>query len=198
MTYIHTPSGNLDIDPTPEQCPPLSVLARGLGRVHRFSNMAEPDWTVLDHSLHVYRLLRDHQASREALRYGLAHDLPEAVLYDLASPYKAEAPQYKTLENALMDKCIAPRFGLQVNTATEALVKWADYQALFIEAVYCLGLTQNQAPKWGPYEKLTLPWPRVRDYASDLAAKYGRDSYRKNAKNIYLYLAKRTGFLNVS
>lgn len=204
MAYIRVPAGGrLSIlTPQPEQVPSLRVLARALGREHRFSNMAEPDWTVLDHSLHVHRLLRMNGAPLAARRRGLGHDLTEAVLRDVASPYKREVPRYKELERILMDEAIAPKFGLEVDSWDASWVKWADLQALAIEARYCLGLDQEELADWGWYSSGTmpldnLPWTRVLDHANDLEARYGQPDFRAKAVDTFLYLAEQEGFQNV-
>lgn len=170
-------------------------MVRGLGRVHRFSNMSDRDWTVLDHSLHVHRILREASAPRAARRKGLGHDLAEAVMGDLATPIKGRCPQYKVEEKRLMAECIAPRFGLYTTTEEDLLVKWADRQALFAEAVVCLGMTQDETEDWGcAYTKADLPWTRILDMASDLEAKYIQANFRNTAHGTFLYLAEREGF----
>ena len=204
MAYIRLPGRfALDIEnPRPEQLPSLSVLVRAIGREHRFSNMADVAWTVLDHSLHVHRILTDVGATKGARLGGLFHDMAEGPMHDLASPYKRRCPAYKVLENRLLD-AIYLRFGVCSTGHEGRMVKWADRQALAIEANYCLGIEERELVDWGweadkdsPLDN--LPWTDVLRGSAELRALYGWPPYRDTAPATFLHHAQREGAVNVN
>ena len=170
MSYIRLPEGRrLDIlNPRALQIE-LSDIIRGLSKEQRFSNQAEVPWSVLDHSLHVHRLLRDKDASVYARRAGLLHDASEAYMHDLASPYKRECPDYIRLEKKLQ-AAIRDRFSLVTTPEEDDLIHSVDMQALAIEAHMCLGLTEAELPDWGfkPAEGISLPWHKVEKRSAEL------------------------------
>ena len=201
MAYIQLAEGlKLSVDnPQPDQIPSIPTTVRALGREHRFSNQSDKDWTGLDHSLHVWRLLATTiQSTKGSRRLGLGHDLSEGIMRDLASPYKRNAPGYKTQERLLMQRAIVPKFGLQATPFEKAQVQWADTQALAIEAVYCLGLGEVDLADWGfvqdeSFEPLT--WPEILRQVAYLEYFFGRADFRAQAPTTFLKLAEEEGFL---
>lgn len=108
-----------------------------LGRTLRFGGHANPEWTVLHHSMLV-ALLWLRAYGPEGVEHALLHDLHEAITGDIPSPVKAAIGRkeidrvqdeldlrvYKMVESPLPD------------TTDKALVKIVDYAALFIEGHY--------------------------------------------------------------
>lgn len=117
-------------DPKPEQMQ-LPVIGRSLSKICRYSGNTVSFYSVAEHSVYVYRHLRDSGEPIEVQRAGLMHDAPEFLLGDIISPVKrAIGPAYGILEDRLWG-VIATRFKLPM-IMPEA-VKVADRRILMNE-----------------------------------------------------------------
>ncbi|MEO9299520.1 HD family hydrolase [Devosia alba] len=166
----------LDIlDPSPMDVE-LSDIAHGLARVARWNGQTYGDYpfSVAQHSVLVLELFR--AASPDAVPISrlqaLLHDAPEYVMGDIISPFKAAmGGNYKDVENRLLS-AIFLRFSLPaaMSGPVAKLVKKADREAAFFEAVHLAGFEDAEARKFfgapsqpafdvEAFDRLIRPWP---------------------------------------
>ena len=154
----------------------LSDIAHGLARVARWNGQTQGDYpfSVAQHSVLVLELFRgmDPDASPVWQLQALLHDAPEYVMGDIISPFKAAmGGNYKDVETRLLG-AIHVRFGLAAiaPAATTKLIKRADREAAFFEAVNLAGFAPDEARKYfgeptlagfdlPGFERLIRPWP---------------------------------------
>jgi uncharacterized protein len=107
-----------DIDPV-DIAQALSMQCRFNGHVKRFYSVAE-------HSFYV-----SHIVSPRAAFYGLMHDAPEAYIGDMIQPLKECFPEFKAIEDIIMDE-VAERFQVPIDKAiideVHAADKWIVFQ----------------------------------------------------------------------
>ena len=163
------------LDPSPLDVE-LSDIAHGLARVARWNGQTNGDYafSVAQHSVLVMHLAiaAKPELDGSGRLYALLHDAPEYVMGDIISPLKAAmGGQYKDLENRLL-AAIHVRFSLNAKapTAVTKLVKKADKEAAYFEAVNLAGFEADEArkifgePSMGSFdlpdfEQLIRPWP---------------------------------------
>lgn len=123
---IRTVSGryvNL-IDPDPATfC--IEDIAHALSNIPRFGGHLPVYYSVAHHSLMVCGM--KHRLSREQQFEALMHDASEAYLLDIPSPLKAHLPEYKEIEDRMMER-LAAHFGFAWPLSIE--VKNADKRCL--------------------------------------------------------------------
>ena len=102
----------------------------------------------------------------------LLHDAPEYVMGDIISPFKAAmGGNYKDVENRLLS-AVYLRFSLPaaMPAAVAKLVKKADREAAFFEAIHLAGFENSEARKFfgeptqpafdvDAFDRLIRPWP---------------------------------------
>ena len=166
----------LDIlDPSPLDVE-LSDIAHGLARVARWNGQTQGDYpfSVAQHSVLVLELFRANNpdADGRSQLQALLHDAPEYVMGDIISPFKAAmGGNYKDVENRLLG-AVHLRFSLPATppTALAKLIKKADREAAFFEAVHLAGFEPAEARKFfgepsmpefdvDAFDKLIRPWP---------------------------------------
>jgi 5'-deoxynucleotidase YfbR-like HD superfamily hydrolase len=166
----------LDIlDPSPVDVE-LSDIAHGLARVARWNGQTIGDYpfSVAQHSVLVLELFRSANPGSPpaAQLQALLHDAPEYVMGDIISPFKAAmGGNYKDVENRLLG-AIYLRFSLPATmpAALARLVKKADHEAAFFEAVHLAGFEANEARRLfgepgqpafdvDEFDRLIRPWP---------------------------------------
>lgn len=163
------------LDPSPLDVE-LGDIAHGLARVARWNGQTNGDYafSVAQHSVFVMHLAAAAKPDldQSGKLYALLHDAPEYVMGDIISPLKAAmGGQYKDLENRLLS-AIHMRFSLppKPSTAITKLVKKADKQAAYYEAVHLAGFDPEEARKFfgepttasfemTNFEQLIRPWP---------------------------------------
>jgi uncharacterized protein len=120
--YIRTFSGfRFHTSPKPDDfC--ITDIARGLAVAPRWGGHSKWRYPVAAHSMYVALML-----PVEYKLEGLMHDASEAYFCDLPSPFKAELPEYKVIENKIMFAA-ANKFGF--DWPMPELVKIADAVAL--------------------------------------------------------------------
>jgi len=166
----------LDIlDPSPLDVE-ISDIAHGLARVARWNGQTAGDYpfSVAQHSvlvLEIFRAGSPEASNRDAL-YALLHDAPEYVMGDIISPFKAAmGGNYKEVEGRLQ-AAVHIRFAMPAvpAAALARLIKRADKQAAFFEAVELAGFSRNEARTFfgepslaafdlDRFETLIRPWP---------------------------------------
>ena len=112
----------------------IKDIANSLSKQCRFTgHFVESAWySVAEHSVDVSHIIGLLGGTKEEKFAGLMHDTPEAYLSDINAPFKREIGQYYDKE-ALIWARIAAKFG--VPEKLPAIVKTADWVALFIEAM---------------------------------------------------------------
>jgi hypothetical protein len=107
-------------------------IAHSLAMCCRWTGHVRRHYSVAQHSVLVARWLKRHGHGTTTQLLGLLHDSPETYIQDLSRPVKEELPDYKVIENRLMDAILA-RFGLPgmrevIKTADDALLvtEWRD------------------------------------------------------------------------
>lgn len=163
------------LDPSPLDVE-LSDIAHGLARVARWNGQTRGDYafSVAQHSVLVLEIATALEADVDdkGQLYALLHDAPEYVMGDIISPFKAAmGGNYKEVESRLL-AAIHVRFGLaaQPSSSLAKLIKRADKEAAFIEAVNLAGFATDEARRYfgepslagfdlPGFERLIRPWP---------------------------------------
>ncbi|MEQ1901574.1 MAG: HD family hydrolase [Devosia sp.] len=171
----------LDIlDPSPLDVE-LTDIAHGLARVARWNGQTQGDYpfSVAQHSVLVLEIFRANAEAPDARAelFALLHDAPEYVMGDIISPFKAAmGGNYKEVENRLLG-AIYLHFSLTAAApaALARLIKRADKEAAFHEAVHLAGFTLEEARKFfgeperagfdlDRFDQLIRPWPTREAY----------------------------------
>ena len=160
------------LDPSPFDVE-LEDIAHGLARVARWNGqtIGPHVFSVAQHSLLVEAIAAHLKpdATPGWLLAVVLHDAPEYVIGDIISPFKAViGDAYKAVEARLL-AAIHLHFGLPAEPPAilQRLIKRADRQAAFLEAVTLAGFQREEAMRYfGRPEPLpsTLlayldPWP---------------------------------------
>lgn len=163
------------LDPSPLDVE-LSDIAHGLARVARWNGQTQGDYafSVAQHSVLVMEIAcaLAPEIDDKGQLYALLHDAPEYVMGDIISPFKAAmGGNYKDVEGRLL-AAIHVRFGLAAHApaALTKLIKRADREAAFFEAVNLAGFGADEARKiFGEptlagfdlpgFDRLIRPWP---------------------------------------
>jgi 5'-deoxynucleotidase YfbR-like HD superfamily hydrolase len=163
------------LDPSPLDVE-IEDIARGLARVARWNGQTKGAhfFSVAQHVLLVEALARAQSADLDdRMRLAiLLHDAAEYVIGDMISPFKAViGDSYKVVENRLLG-AIHLRFSLPAlpTAALTKLIKKADREAAFFEAVHLAGFAPPEARKFfgepsmpafdvDAFDRLIRPWP---------------------------------------
>lgn len=115
----------------------IDCAAAALSRLCRYSGhisdkYIDDIYSVAQHSVYVYRLLKLVGAPVQTLPWAIAHDVPEAYFNDLTSPLKSMLPDYVALESASAAGMRA-RFNIPFTKEVEEYVGWADLHVYYAE-----------------------------------------------------------------
>lgn len=127
-------------DPKPEQVF-IEDIARGLANTCRWGGQIHTFYSVAQHSVEVSK-----RCTYRAKPWGLLHDAAEAYINDLPSPVKAGLPEYKKMENKILD-VIVERFGIFVDEDIHKEVKHYD-----------LEVRKNEGPNLHPHHEHLDMW----------------------------------------
>jgi len=132
----------------------IEDIAHGLARVARWNGQTSGAhiYSVAQHCLLVEALARARSPRLDRSRRLaiLLHDAPEYVIGDMISPFKAViGDAYKTVERRLL-AAIHLRFGLPAKSPPELeeLIKTADRQAAYLEAIRLAGFEAAEARRF--------------------------------------------------
>ena len=131
----------------------IEDIAHGLSFVARWNGQTKGDYpySVAEHSVLVEDLFKNTNP-RIDVKWRLAallHDAPEYVIGDMISPVKtAVGPGYKEMDIRLTH-AIHIRFGLpaEIPNQIKKLIKKADRQSAWLEAVELAGFSEGEANK---------------------------------------------------
>lgn len=133
--WIETYSGVkfYPLDPRPEDVK-LEDIAHSLSHQCRFGGHCKQFYSVVQHSLMVKSFLWIKGYPPETQLLGLMHDFAEVYVMDMPSPLKNMLPQFKEIEQSVLDSILA-HFGItDVSEEVWDAVKWADICVLDWEA----------------------------------------------------------------
>ena len=102
----------------------------GLSRLCRFGGQCQEFYSVAQHSVWVYRRIRDWYREPEIWLQALLHDASEAYIIDVPSPLKQLLPEYRAIEDKF-EAAIFEKFDL---ANKRQVIKRADLEALATEA----------------------------------------------------------------
>ena len=115
----------------------LSLLCRGNGHTKTF-------FSVGQHCLHCAREAQARGYSRRVTLACLLHDASEAYLSDVPRPFKQSMPQYRVLENRLLDVIYTKFLGTPLTDEEAALVKQIDNDMLYFDLRLLLNEPSNE------------------------------------------------------
>ena len=154
----------------------LSDIAHGLARVARWNGQTSGDYafSVAQHAILVLEIASAMESGLDnAGRLTvLLHDAPEYVMGDIISPLKSTmGGDYKALEARLLT-AVHLRFSLPASPPArlQKLIKRADREAAYFEAVHLAGFEAAEARKYfgqpslasfdlPDFAQLIRPWP---------------------------------------
>lgn len=152
--YIETYSGDRFYFLKPEtQLFKIEDIAHALSMTCRFTGHCKEFYSVAEHSWHVARMLDG--CPIEIQLAGLMHDASEAYLTDISSPMKSHLPDYKIMEDKLLEALFA-QFGLEY--PMHPAIKQADTAMLSTEAHYMLTTGGNT---WDMWKSVRRPAPNA-------------------------------------
>lgn len=130
------------------ELPPLRYLARALSRLPRFNGHGTGVISVAAHSVALSKFVKQkrdlpHILWTGAARWALLHDVHEALLTDMPSPWKPLFPDFEraeeSMERAVAHTYMGIRLSARETDRIRALVKEAEHLMVAVEAEY-LGL----------------------------------------------------------
>ena len=190
--FLTTHSGKrIDLlDPDPNQIV-LEDIAYGLARQFRWNG--QTDMTVAQHSYNVELVVAGGGGSLSQRIQAIFHDASEFILGDVGRPLKRMLPEYKAIENRLMN-AIATRFDFAWPKCTK--VQIADEIMLVTEGRHLMppeimehfveanGFPADLDPMTLPYnEWYHKPWSITEAEANWLAMAKELLSLRQRARN---------------
>jgi hypothetical protein len=119
-------------DPKPEQIS-LIDIAHSLSKKGRFSDHCPVDYTVGEHSLHCYTLLKQIGCDEQTQLMGLLHDASEAYLQDIAKPFKKFIKGYEEAEEIVQNAIYMKYLGFIPTEDQYRIVKMVDEVMLINE-----------------------------------------------------------------
>ena len=175
MSYITTYTGK-HFDPT---CPDrekidvrdiahaLSLTCRGNGHVKTF-------FSVGQHCVHCALEARARGYSRRLILACLLHDASECYMSDVPRPVKATMPQYKAVEERLLEQIYIKYLGSGLTEEEEKLVKRIDSDMLYYDLLNLLNEKMEQdAPLMETeFSYEVLPFEQVERRYLELFSRY--------------------------
>lgn len=131
------------LDPNPFEIHPADI-AHALSMICRYGGHSRFFYSVAEHCVLVSRAVAPEYAL-----WGLLHDASEAYVGDMVRPLKRHMPQYRAVEDNLLDH-IACRFGLE--PGIPQAVHDADNRILLDERQAVMAMPPPL--HWGPVEDL--------------------------------------------
>lgn len=135
----------------------IDDVARALSMQCRFNGLVDCFYSVAEHAVLVYRLVRDAGFPPDICYAALHHDSHEAYLGDVPTPLKKTfGPAWGRMQSRI-DDAICDALGIEPEALEHDAVKAADAQALLIEAAV-LKTSQGVGPHWDNDTPAAVPW----------------------------------------
>lgn len=125
--FMSVYSGNkfYPLDPVADEVH-IEDIAHALSHQNRFNGHLRWPYTVAQHSVNVMKVVRrEHPDDRNAQLFALLHDAAEAYIGDIIRPVKYYLPEFKAIEDRIME-AVAEKFGFEMTKPATAIVKTAD------------------------------------------------------------------------
>lgn len=158
-------------DPQPGDFLPLDI-AHQLALVNRFGGATIQPYSVAQHALLCEHIARKSDAFKDLTNnmrinlayWGLLHDAPEYIIGDMIRPVKQQVPQYRSMEDAIME---AMEIQFQMPQVGKEEITYMDDLACSTERYVLL----PNAEPWGgmpnpdklPTEIMDLTWIEARN-----------------------------------
>lgn len=116
---INTYSG-LQVDllnPTPDMIDIIDI-AKGLAYKAHFAGQTPFYFSIAQHSVLVYNLMKEKIRDEKMLLFALLHDASEAYIGDMVKPLKNHLPFFREIEDKLME-VICEKYGLDFSRILE-------------------------------------------------------------------------------
>ncbi len=110
------------LDPKPDQID-IRDIARGLANTCHFGGQVESFFSVAQHSVMVYRMVKLSDPDTQLAKVALLHDAAEAYVGDVIKPLKVLLPEYNKIERNIQ-QAIFEKFDLDIDHLP--LIKPAD------------------------------------------------------------------------
>jgi uncharacterized protein len=124
----------------------LDDIACSLARICRFNGQYLDEWpgvySVAQHSVYVYRLLKKFGTVPNALFWALMHDACEAYYGDTITPLKNLFPELEAMEGRAAIR-LRDQWGIPFSSEIAAEVHWADKAVGCAEAFVLKGRAQG-------------------------------------------------------
>jgi len=147
-TWISTFSGKqFDVFNPRVEDVDIEDIAMGLANTCRFRGFVKRWYSVAEHSILMYDLL-----PQDLRIYGLLHDAAEAYMGDLPKPIKRGLPLIDDIETGIL-RCVAQKFGLQLNPFFDGRLKRMDWELCVREAEILL---PNKTVGWADVAEMKL------------------------------------------
>lgn len=141
----------------------IEDIAHGLSHVCRFAGHTGRFYSVAQHSV-----LVSHVDPENLPLWKLMHDASEAYMGDMPTPLKKMMPEYRKLEDTVMD-AIADSYGLPRGFQKNINVKAADKTLLYSEKRDLLKWSQKSAELWDRSIIDNLSHERIEPWEPDKA-----------------------------
>jgi hypothetical protein len=150
-------------NPRPEQVD-IRDIARALSLSCRFGGLCTEFYSVAEHAVLVYDLVKNAGGSPELCYAALHHDSHEAYLGDVVTPLKKKlGPAWEWLQ-AEVDEAICVKLDIHFFLMRHPAIKEADAEALLIEAS-ALKSSEGVGPQWKNDTPAHVPsWACQRHY----------------------------------
>lgn len=148
----------------------LPLICRGNGHVKTF-------FSVGQHCIHCALEAEARGYSRRVILACLLHDASECYLSDVPRPVKSQLPQYKAVEERLLEQVYIKYLGCALTEEEERLVKQVDNDMLYYDMLNLLNERFDQEPPEmaTDFSYEVLPFEQVERRYLELFGRYGSD-----------------------
>lgn len=148
MGYITTYTGK-HFDPACPEREKIDIrdIAHALSLTCRGNGHVNPFFSVGQHCVHCALEAEARGYSRRLILACLLHDASECYMSDVPRPIKATMPQYKAVEDRLLEQVYIKYLGSPLTKGEEKQVKQIDNDMLYYDLLYLLNeKTEQDAP----------------------------------------------------
>lgn len=191
MSYITTYTGK-HFDPAQPQQDRIDIrdIAHALSLICRGNGHVKTYFSVGQHCIHCALEAQARGYNRRLILACLLHDASECYLSDVPQPLKSGMPQYKEVEERLLEQIYIKYLGSALTEDEERLVKQVDRDMLYYDMLKLLGEeVEREAPVMATeFSYEVLPFEQVERQYLELFARYGESvvewDFQELARNI--------------